>query len=1101
MDKRNGLIMSETVRWPYALAKFASIATIIISILDLIGWAFLYWIPKSLHIYIIAWTPNTSLCFILAGIAIWARTNDTKSSSIAFAEFCSGLIFLLATLTLFEYFFDIDLGIDIGFFRHQVTHAELFSPPGRMAPFSACNFILIGFTLFFLDSKSITFATHQILMGIVFVNSYFQFLGNLYRIGPISKVFGVSEHYAQADVPVILTFLLIGLGVIFTRPNRGIISVITSNASGGVLARRIIPPALILSILFGYVEINGVKEGSYAGELGVSMLVLLITVFFTGLILLNAYFMDRADYSRLNAEFELKKNQILLQAILDNTNLNIWLSDLDDRFVLVNKQFEKLFHTHNKEILGKKIIDILPNQNQDYIVQAHRNNIENHMHVAIEEKIQTSSGLHTYLTNKFPIMDSNGIPYVICNISTDVTEIKKMHDVIMERDERLSVALKSADAGTWSWNIQKDMFVWDEFLHHLFGLKPGAFPGYYEAIFNFIHPNDRSRINDEIKKALELNTEFETEFDTILPDGLTRTLAMRGHVYRDETGLPIRMAGVCWDTTQRKAQEQELKIAKEKAYKLAEIADAANRAKSIFLASVSHEIRTPLNGVIGMTGLLLDTPISTEQRGYIETIRISGEALLSVINDILDFSKIESDRMELNNTDFNVRAMVKETTDIFKELIQRKGIVLNVFVESNVPEWILGDSARIRQVMMNILSNAIKFTDEGEISVNVKVIDYDALDQDNKYILLFEIKDTGIGITPEVHANLFEPFAQGDASISRKYGGTGLGLAISYRLIKMMGGTIDVESTPGQGSKFWFTIQVAESSVTNKSMLDKSSINMPIDDILQEKKINAKKNFNILLAEDNLINQKVALGILKKLGYQADVALNGYEALTAIQSKSYDLILMDCQMPEMDGYTATIEIRKMESGKKTHIPIVAITAHVLKDDRQKCIDVGMDDYLSKPIDVNALANVLERYLMGGDKEQIAEPKTESINTDVVGEEIPVIDYDRLRDIFGDNLTAIQGFMLVFIDSTTELLENIRQSIQKKDKKLAKELFHRLKGSAGNSGVMKIHKLSLAAEKKVLTDDWTAVDELFSVIVDQFALFKKEAAQKFNLQTN
>jgi signal transduction histidine kinase/BarA-like signal transduction histidine kinase len=417
-----------------------------------------------------------------------------------------------------------------------------------------------------------------------------------------------------------------------------------------------------------------------------------------------------------------------------------------------------------------------------------------------------------------------------------------------------------------------------------------------------------------------------------------------------ERDLVERSRELQTNNTRLAVLNQQLVEATERATDMAQAAQVANQAKSEFLANMSHEIRTPMNGVVGMTDLLLDGPLGVEQRDYAETIRDSARALLAVINDILDFSKIEAGKLELEVEPFDVRILQQEVVRLMAIQAKPKNLQITNCVDPAVPECVRGDAGRLRQVLVNLCANAVKFTEHGEVALRISVVAQDL----ERTTLRFEVRDTGIGV-PEagLHA-LFKPFSQLDASTTRRFGGTGLGLSIVKRLAEMMGGEAGVLSREGAGSTFWFTAQVANVAA------DPAAPPLATRDVPRQRGLGCQER-RILLAEDNAVNEKVATRALRTMGFQVEAVTNGRAAVTAWETGLYDLILMDCQMPELDGYEATMEIRRREQGMR-RIPIVALTAHAMKDDDLKCKAAGMDDYLTKPLDRKRLQSCLDRYL-------------------------------------------------------------------------------------------------------------------------------------------
>lgn len=1308
---------------------------------------FTLWLPAT--------KANSALCFILSAVALatmpiptrergWQSARATRAAAL--------LVLAFATATLVQYVARVDLGIDEWLLPALPTSPP-DSHPGRMAPGTAVLFLLFGTALFMLANPKFVILG-QILAWTGLLLDMFPLAGYLYGASPLYTVFG----YARIPLPSVLAFSALGVGILATTANRGIVQILVSPGVGGQLARWLIPLAVLLPFLFGYARLLGQRAGWYQTEVGLAIFALAIVIAFTGLIFWGARWLNIAEQERRSAEEAVRKSERRYRALALATRQNVW--SIRESEFLENPDIWWQKVTGQGEAAGNDWREAIHPEDRSQVNDAWSDSKRDRIPFNLAFRIRAESGAYRHLSVRaIALRDDRGEFEEWVGTNTDVTQEMELESIRRESEIRLRQLADSMPQIVWSarsdgvidyynrrWfdftkttDPPSDLTEWSKVLHPEdvdsfvrgwrestatggrfqaeFRLRNGASGGYRwhlgralpiedqagtivrwygtctdihkqkktERALRSIRGRLESLVHARTQDLMARNQELQNEIeDRLRLEQLHRALSVRlsavlraathasiiatdvqgtitvfnsgaeqllgyaademiqkqtpvlfhlaheiheqevrlsrefgrpirgfeafvtkasivGHetrewtyarkdgihvpveltvtAQRDEQGNIVGYLGVAIDLSERKQAEAALQQAKE-------AAESANRAKSEFLANMSHEIRTPMNGVLGMTEHLLATPLSNEQREQLSAVRDSGLALLAIINNILDFSKIEADRLELDPVPFLLRDGI---FDVIKTLVahgNEKGLSVDCFVMHDLPEHLRGDFSRIRQVLINLVGNAIKFTERGGVTILLRAEER----TESRVQLHVEVSDTGIGIPASKLADIFRPFEQVDGSMSRRYGGTGLGLSISARLVELLGGRLWVESTVGTGSRFhfviplevlgdredrleedlvsrlkgcgvlvldandlsrdilsrtlesWgmvpmlarglpefrqlmaressspcpFRIAVVDGGVPDEEVrrfLHEVTRDIPVillatpsqmtgpDNIahgclrllkpvtpsdlfavigkaLGGEPADARPNLapqfvsesplKILLVEDYVINQKVAAGMLRKHGHAVVIVNNGQEALDAIDAESFDLVLMDVQMPVMDGLEATRRIRQSELRTGEHLPIIALTAHAMKGDPERFLDAGMDECVTKPIDVNELLQAITRF---------ASRRETDAARDGNGSGTDALDLPMLKQRFDGYGFLLRDVLDVFPAECARILEDLSRDAEKRDRVALARSAHALRGCLLNVCAAPAATMATELEEHCAADDdWNALQQ-------------------------
>jgi len=1175
--------------------------------LVLIGWVFGVEKLKRIQSDWVAMNPLTGVCFCLLGFALMRRAAEQSSriqTRIAFGA--SVLVLGMALSRILGYATGVDIGLDGWLFRSAL--ANDVAGPNRMAPNTAVSFCLSALAVMLLDVQTRRRGHRPseylaMLQGILALLALFGYAFGVHRFYGVAAYIPMAVHTAGM-------FLVLCAAILLARPDRGMMSIFISDSAGGVMARRLLPAIVLLPPMLGALRLMGEHRGLYETEFGVALHAVCMVGILTLLVCFTSSSLHNSERQRHEAALALRNQSRLLSSVLENLAEGVVAADERGNFTIWNRAAERILgrgasplpikdwssHYEIFEADGKTVCppERIP------LVRAMNGECVNNVEVACRHP--GSDELTALLASGHPLTGDNGEPSGGVVVFRDITERKHAEVKLRESEARYRTVVTTTIDGIITISDRGTIEFVNPALEQLFGYTSAELIG---QNVNMLMPSpDHDKHDGYLENYRRTGKRHVVgnvrEVMGRRKDGTTFPLQLA--VGECDTGGRRLFIGAIQDITDRRRAQSALEEATRSA-------ESANRAKSEFLATMSHELRTPLNGVIGMMDLLLSTELTPEQRRFAWLAKSSGDTLLSLISDILDFSKIEAGKLELESNDFDLRYAVENVAASFASRAEGKGLELVAAVHPDVPCLLRGDPGRLQQILLNLIGNAIKFTDRGEVSLRVTMSRNDS----DTVGLRFVVRDTGPGIPADRLNRLFQSFSQVDSSSTRRAGGSGLGLAICMRLAELMGGEIGVDTELGKGSAFWFTASlrkgtsahpnlrpipaalrcvralIVDDNATNREVLSEMlsawhvdhdcaahaedaigrmraarregrpfglalvDMQMPDQDgctlarrvksdsdlreavlvllsshaadmndewlkeqgfagglmkpirepqlfalLMQllsptsaasapaatERALQAEvhsvnsghrasadarrlpvattlEQRRILLAEDHEISQEVAETMLRMAGYQCEVVANGRLAVEAVRARPFAAVLMDCQMPEMDGFEATREIRRMErqgqthAGAGGHIPIIALTANAIKGDRERCLASGMDDYLSKPLNMDRLIEVLEIHIAGRGASTGSQVAASPQERSTPAPKVPVdrarpampFDLELLRKKWGADMAFCRGLIAKYQRRLGADVDRIESHLRAGDAGAAAAAAHGLKGAS------------------------------------------------------
>ncbi|WP_170292111.1 PAS domain-containing hybrid sensor histidine kinase/response regulator [Heliobacterium mobile] len=798
---------------------------------------------------------------------------------------------------------------------------------------------------------------------------------------------------------------------------------------------------------------------------------------------------DITEQEERKLQLELEEQRF--HSVINSLDEYIWEVDLQGNFIYVSDRAEDILGMPKEELIGKDSTAGVEPAELEKFRSTVRKAVQKKEPFFDVEIIRKTPSRRCWLSlSGIPVFDKKNRLVAYRGATLDITKQKQMEATLRDSEESYRSIITSMAEGVIVTDRAGMIIKANPTAENILGFSFDEIQGRscFDPSWEMYLDDDSPVTRDNHPAMVTLQSRSASRNVVMRKNTPTGEPLWIQHnsepLFRIGSEEPYAVVSTFSDISARRNMEEELKKARQKALE-------ASRTKSDFLAMMSHEIRTPMNGIMGMSTLLLDTALNRQQREYAHVIKDSSEVLLNVLNDILDYSKVEAGKLVLENLDFHLPGIVSNVITLFQQKALEKGISLTSSIASEVEAWVKGDPTRLQQVLTNLVSNAVKFTHSGQVTVRL----WKEATTPHQSRLRFEVTDTGIGIENAMMEQIFQPFHQADSSTSRKFGGTGLGLAITGQLVKLMGGNIGALSEPGKGSTFWFSIPF-------QRPLAQLSIGLGKDHPLPQKPDFPRWNIPlpVLLVEDSPVNQRLAITILTKMGLMVHGANNGIEAVKATAETEYAIIFMDCQMPEMDGFEATKIIRSQQAKTGRHVPIIAMTALAMSGDRERCLNVGMDDYLSKPVLMEQLIRLLDKWLPY-ERSTVVQPPANSHNNQFPAvspeEDATVIDLTVLKNILAmgddDHVEFLTLLLQIYLEDAQKLMTSLRQAVKIQDATGIHKACHALKSSSASIGAKDLASLCARVEQLGRTGELENMGLFFTQIEEKYT----EAVSRLN----